>query len=89
MNMLKIKKILIDKFAHLGAGNLFAFCVIVLLTLLGFNAIAINVVAFVGSALLGFFIEFKDQEEGRKGDLYDALVTAVGSLIVLFTYNFI
>ncbi len=88
MNMLKIKKILIDKLAHLGAGNLFAVSVIVFMTLLGFNAIIINVVAFVGGILLGFFVEFKDQEEGRSGDMYDALATALGSLMVLLMYNF-
>lgn len=86
--MKKFKVKYVDKFAHAGAGNLFAVSVIVLMTLLGFNAIIINVVAFVGSALLGFLIEFKDQEEGRSGDMYDALATALGSLMVLLIYNF-
>lgn len=86
--MKKFKTKYIDKFAHAGAGNLFAVSVIVLMTLLGFNAIIINAVAFVGGILLGFFVEFKDQEEGRSGDMYDALATALGSLMVLLMYNF-
>lgn len=86
MKRFKVKYV--DKFAHAGAGNLFAVSVIVLMTLLGFNAIIINVVAFVGGILLGFFVEFKDQEEGRSGDMYDALATALGSLMVLLMYNF-
>lgn len=86
--MIKYLKKHIDKLAHVGAGNLFAVSVIVLMTLLGFNAIIINVVAFVGGILLGFFVEFKDQEEGRSGDMYDALATALGSLMVLLMYNF-
>lgn len=86
--MKKFKTKYIDKFAHIGVGNLFAVSVIVLMTLLGFNAIIINVVAFVGGILLGFFVEFKDQEEGRSGDMYDALATALGSLMVLLMYNF-
>lgn len=86
--MKKFKTKYIDKFAHVGAGNLFAVSVIVLMTLLGFNAIIINVVAFVAGILLGFFVEFKDQEEGRSGDMYDALATALGSLMVLLMYNF-
>lgn len=86
--MKKFKVKYVDKFAHVGAGNLFAVSVIVLMTLLGFNAIIINVVAFVGGILLGFFVEFKDQEEGRSGDMYDALATALGSLMVLLMYNF-
>lgn len=87
--MKKFKTKYVDKFAHVGAGNLFAVSVIVLMTLLGFNVITINVVTFVGSALLGFLIEFKDQQEGRKGDIYDALATVLGMFVILLVYNFL
>ena len=86
--MKKFKQKYIDKFAHVGAGSIFAFALIAILTLLNTPLWIVNITTFLSGIALAFAIEFYDQKKGGKADEFDALATFFGVIIILMIFNF-
>lgn len=86
--MKKFKQKYIDKFAHVGAGNIFAFVLIAILTLLNIHIWIVNITTFLSGIALAFAIEFYDQKKGGKADEFDAIATVVGVMVMLIMFNF-
>ena len=86
--MKKFKQKYIDKFAHVGAGSIFAFTLVAILTLLNIPIWIINVVTLIAGTTLAFIVEFYDQKSENKADEFDVLATFFGVLMILMIFNF-
>ena len=86
--MKKFKQKYIDKFAHVGAGSIFAFGLVAILTLLNIPLWIVNVTTLIAGTALAFIVEFYDQKSGNKADEFDVLATFFGVLIILMIFNF-
>lgn len=86
--MKDFKRKYIDKFAHVGAGSIFAFVLIAILTLVNIPLWIINVTTLIAGTTLAFVVEFYDQKSENKADEFDVLATFFGVLIILMIFNF-